>query len=333
MKIETQYKLHDFKETGVTKFSWSAYNNSQAQEGRLFKILLRELCELLEGKDDRMCKRPLPISHRIYCMCLKVYLGKSSRRTHSFLEESKNLGHIALVPHYNSVTNYFNDASLKKVINYLIEISSLPLVQVEKKFAVDATGFSTPNFEKWSSIRSNFSKHKSYKKAHIIYGVETNIVTSCRITEGLAHDSPHYKHLLESTAKNFNMEEVSADKAYSSKENLEVTASYGAIPFIPFKTNTSGKADGSMLWMNMYKFFINNPEEFGKKYHLRNNAETGMAMIKKKFDGFVRSKGDISQNNEVLCKILCHNICVIIQEMFIQKIEVNFLKCSNKYVA
>jgi len=166
-----------------------------------------------------------------------------------------------------------------------------------------------------------------------MYGVHTNIVTSCRITEGTSNDSSHYKHLLETTANNFKMEEVSADKAYSSRENLEITSGYGAIPYIPFKSNSTGNAKGYMVWNEMFKFFMNHPEEFGKKYHLRNNSETGMAMIKMKFDGFVRCKGEVSQTNEILCKILCHNICVVIQEMFIQKINVDFYKCAERYVA
>ena len=41
-----------------------------------------------------------------------------------------------------------------------------------------------------------------------------------------------------------------------------------------------------------------------------------MHMIKAKFGGKVRSKNPVAQMNEVLAKILCHNICVLIQAMF-----------------
>jgi len=34
-------------------------------------------------------------------------------------------------------------------------------------------------------------------------------------------------------------------------------------------------------------------------------------MIKAKFGGFVRSKTPIAQRNEVLCKVLAHNLCVL----------------------
>ena len=44
--------------------------------------------------------------------------------------------------------------------------------------------------------------------------------------------------------------------------------------------------------------------------------ETTFHMIKSKFGDAVRSKLERAQINEVLCKVLCHNICCLIQSMF-----------------
>ena len=38
-------------------------------------------------------------------------------------------------------------------------------------------------------------------------------------------------------------------------------------------------------------------------------------MIKSKFSGAIRSKNKIAQINELLIKVLAHNICVVIQEI------------------
>jgi hypothetical protein len=39
-------------------------------------------------------------------------------------------------------------------------------------------------------------------------------------------------------------------------------------------------------------------------------------MIKAKFGGYLRSKTRMAQYNEALCKILCHNLCVVIQSVY-----------------
>ncbi len=49
-----------------------------------------------------------------------------------------------------------------------------------------------------------------------------------------------------------------------------------------------------------------------------------MSMIKAKFGGSVKSKSPIAQVNEVLCKVLAHNICVLISSFYELGIESNF---------
>jgi hypothetical protein len=54
-------------------------------------------------------------------------------------------------------------------------------------------------------------------------------------------------------------------------------------------------------------------------------------MIKSKFGDSVRSKTEVAQVNEVLLKVLCHNICVVIQEMFELGIEPEFISAYNLF--
>ena len=74
----------------------------------------------------------------------------------------------------------------------------------------------------------------------------------------------------------------------------------------------------------MYHFFMLNREDFLQHYHKRSNIETTFHMIKAKFGDAVRSKTWTAQVNEVLLKVLCHNICVVIQEIHELGIEPNF---------
>jgi hypothetical protein len=72
------------------------------------------------------------------------------------------------------------------------------------------------------------------------------------------------------------------------------------------------------------RYSLYNREEFLTHYHKRSNVETAFSMIKAKFGDAVRSKSDIGQLNEVLCKVLCHNLCVIIQAIHELGIEPRF---------
>lgn len=64
-----------------------------------------------------------------------------------------------------------------------------------------------------------------------------------------------------------------------------------------------------------YHYFIYKHDEFLEHYHKRSNVETTFYMIKTKFSGAIKSKKDTAQINEVLIKILCHNVCCVIQEV------------------
>ena len=59
-----------------------------------------------------------------------------------------------------------------------------------------------------------------------------------------------------------------------------------------------------------------NQERFRQNYHKRSNVESTLHMIKSKFGNTLRSKTRTAQINEALCKILCHNICCLIQSMY-----------------
>ena len=48
-------------------------------------------------------------------------------------------------------------------------------------------------------------------------------------------------------------------------------------------------------------------------YHRRSNVETVFAMVKAKFGDTVLAKSADGQTNEVLTKVIAHNLCVLIQ--------------------
>jgi transposase len=57
-----------------------------------------------------------------------------------------------------------------------------------------------------------------------------------------------------------------------------------------------------------------NRDQFLAHYHKRSNVEATFSAIKRVFGDSVRSKSDTARVNEVLLKILCHNIRCLIHE-------------------
>jgi transposase len=104
---------------------------------------------------------------------------------------------------------------------------------------------------------------------------------------------------------------------------MRVVEAKGAVPYIDFKVNASDKGKCE-VWNRMYHFYQYNRAAFLEFYHKRSNVESTFSMIKAKFGGFVRAKHPTAQINEVLCKILCHNLCVVIQSMSELGIEATF---------
>jgi hypothetical protein len=128
--------------------------------------------------------------------------------------------------------------------------------------------------------------------------------------------------LVDATAKHFTRREVSADKGYLSVKNHEAIAGHGATPFIMFKANSVGSGDG--VFAKAFHYFCFRREEFMDHYHKRSNVESAFSMIKRKFGDSIRSKTDVAMRNEVLAKVLCHNIVVLIHEMYELGIEPAF---------
>src|SRR5260221_18305 len=103
-------------------------------------------------------------------------------------------------------------------------------------------------------------------------GVKTNVVTAVEIHGRDTNDCPQLPSLVEKTAKNFNIAEVSADKGYSSGTNHDAIEKIGAKPFIAFKANTTGGIVGA--FSKAWHFFCYHKDTFLAHYHRRSNFKS-----------------------------------------------------------
>jgi transposase len=295
--------------------NWTAYNAAQVTEKERVESLLKSLCEGIEepARKPGPGRPRIPLRDAVFSAVMKVYTTFSGRRASTDIRNCAEHGHIADAPHYNSIFRCLESAATTDILTRLIEESAAPLAEIENvagQFAQDSTGFSTVTYDRWFDQKhGKLMAMHAWVKLHVMIGATTNVVTGVKVSpEG---DCPVLPELLQTTARRFDVREVSADKAYLSKKNLEAIDAVGAVPFIPFKIN-SGAASTSPHWRKMWAHFSLKADDFLAHYHRRSNVETTMWMIKSKFGGAVRSKLPTAQMNEVLAKVLCHNLACIV---------------------
>jgi transposase len=310
---------------------WTSYNQAQTNEKTRFLELLYELCSQIDELPRAHTGRVrIPLSDMVFAVVYKIYSGVSGRRFMSDLAEAHKKGYISTIPHFNSLFNYLEIDEIHIILKELILESAKPLKAIEFNFAVDSSGFTKGQSKvAWQTAkyRDKNIQIQDWLKCHLICGVVTNIVTSVEITHGTAADTNYFKPLVDATAEHFTINQVSADKAYLSVKNLRLVESKGGMPFIPFKENSRpNHATKDSLWRNLYYFYQLHNDKFKAFYHQRSNVETTFSMIKRKFGERLKCKTEKAQINELLCKVLCHNLCCVVQSIYELGIETDFYR-------
>jgi transposase len=282
-----------------------------------------------------------PVQHRgrprkalanvIFAETLTAFVGMSSRRAASDIRAAHEAGLMdeSIAP--KTLTSYLRDPALTDLLRVLIRESASPLASVEDRFAVDSTGFGTQTFDRWFDHKWGRERRKArFVKAHVIIGVNTHVISDVIVTGSDAGDAPQLPELVANRAGRFTVAEVSADKAYGSHRNYDAIESVGATPYIAFKSNTTG--EGPALWRKMFGLFMYRSAEFKAHYHQRSNVEATFSAIKRTLGASLRSKNETAQHNEVLVKLLAHNLRVLVRSMYELGIAAEFWKQPSEEV-
>ena len=311
--IET--KQFSLTEKKVYKQDWRAYNLAQSIEKDRFQELLFDLTRGVPEMPVAATggQRPHTTKDSLFAMAFKVYSTVSARRFTCDLKESHERGYLSKQIPGMKVCAFMENPTFTPILKELIAYSARPLRAVETNFAIDSSGFAAAKFIRWYDEKYGITRQKTaWVKVHLACGTKTNIVTAIRILDRDAADSPQFIPLVRETRKGFVIGEVSADKAYGSLDNFEEVASMGGQAYIAFKSSATGKVGGA--YQKAFHYFQFKADEYLEHYHRRSNVESTFSAIKRKFGDNVRSKTEPAMVNEVLCKILSHNICVLIQE-------------------
>ncbi len=312
---------------------WHLYNLAKTNEKRLFYKLLYELCQIIPEPRYEFGRPMASPRDLIFSLGLKLYNNFSSRKIISDLKHAEGYGYIKKSPHFNTLTDFLRCPATYDLLCKLLTISAMPLKELEDHYSLDSSGFGSYQYERWQKAKwKNKRGWRNYLKGHICIGTRTNVICSCSITPGNFSDIRQAPRLLKQTGANFKMKEVSGDKAYSSHRLLKLIESYDAMPYIDFKRNVNPSKNSPEIWRRMFSYFQEHKEEFMEKYHKRSNVETVFSMVKVRLGEHLKCKTFESQRNELVMKFLCHNITVLIQEIYENKVHIDFKNCMNKFI-
>ena len=101
--------------------------------------------------------------------------------------------------------------------------------------------------------------------------------------------------------------------------------------YIPFKSNSTGKSKGAPTWAKMFRMFTVHFKDYMKRYHRRSNVETVFHVLKTRFSQNLATKSLEANAIELKIKALCHNICVLIQEMHESDAKIDFAEAVQVY--
>ena len=306
---------------------WKAYSEATEQQKALFQKLLNDLCNTIDEPAYTFGRPRMSMRDMVFSSALKVYTTFSLRRFATDSKEAQSKGYIKKTPDYSTVAKYMESSELTTILKEILQISALPLKSIENdSFSIDSSGFSPNKFSRWYDYKWGRERdRKLFYKAHLLTGNKTHIVCGAEITTQYIQDVTMLPQLVQEVSKNFHIGELAGDKAYSSRGNVDVLDKLGIMPRIPFNERVTANPRGhSHIWRDLYNYFTYHREAFLEKYHQRSNIESVFFMIKSKFGDYVRSKTDTACINEIYLKLICHNLCCVIQETFELGIQANF---------
>ncbi len=175
--------------------NWRAYNAAQTQEKATFQKLLAELCKgIHEPPPTGRGRPPIPLADAVFSAVFKVYSTVSGRRFMSDLRDATEKGYVRRTPCYNSIFNALESEDTFAILQSLVVETANPLKAVETTFACDSSGFSGCRFDRWFDHK--WGEHRcqrSWVKAHIMTGVNTNVVTAVEIHDQNASDKARHR--------------------------------------------------------------------------------------------------------------------------------------------
>ncbi|KXA92778.1 hypothetical protein AKJ64_02240 [candidate division MSBL1 archaeon SCGC-AAA259E17] len=286
---EIDYEPPEGEDSGV---DWSSYDKAQVNELKnMLSFVKKSVDEAVNrlGFDNESEGRGRPsysAEDLAKGVLLQQYFEVSNRVAAGFVDLFKEKLGIEEAYSYKTLERAYDNPHVAMILREVFEMSQESVKDEEDTFSPDGTGI--PN-----SIKGNWEKEKDpddkgsekFTQMIAMMGATYQLISSVKFPDNpKAHESPYFEPLLEETADRYvQIDLVSMDSAYLSRDNCDLVEDYGGTPCIHPKEGITLKRKGSWAWTEMLLDFIENPQQWLREYHTRSNVESGFSTFKRHF--------------------------------------------------
>jgi len=287
-------------------------------EHEKFKFL-KTSCEFIDSIDfeqkTKVGKPNIKLSDLFKSVLVMAYNGMSYRRTHSDFIELYNRKLISKILRRSTLNKYMCMAETRKLIERLIQVSSLVFIEHEDTLICDSTWLSHSQYGGGYVVvhdKKNAPLNKC-TKIHVSCLKNSKMIAFAKATKGTVHDCPVFKEMIMSVVRNgFNIRNLLADCGYASKDNYSFCNNLNIEnTFIDFNSKAKLNERGRTAWDKRLKLFLKDNALWHERYRFRVVIEGLFASMKKKQTTYLRSRNEISRQNELLLKALVYNMTII----------------------
>ncbi|KXA94300.1 hypothetical protein AKJ65_04840 [candidate division MSBL1 archaeon SCGC-AAA259E19] len=198
----------------------------------------------------------------------KEKLGIEETYSYKTLERAYDIPHVAMI------------------LREVFRMSQEPVEGEETEFSPDGTGIPNSIKDNWEKDSDNDEgRSEKFTKMVAMIGATYQFLSSVKFPDNpYAHESPYFEPLLEETASRYvQIDLVSGDAAYLSRDNCDSVEDFGGTPRFYPKEGITLRREGSWAWTDMLLDFMEDPQEWLREYHTRSNVESGFSTFKRDF--------------------------------------------------
>ena len=251
---------------------------------------------------------------------IKQYYNVTNRKLPALLEHTLDREWTENPFHWNRISDFLSSREATAILDWAIAEVCMPFVPHVDRFIVDGTGISLSSRGHYRQERYGESmevRSRRFVRLHLVMERRFKFFPVALVTPesgaGSGEQSQVEYLLRRLAALGFRPGQILADRGYSSESILQLIVELGAEPVIAFKSIYSrNRLPAKDLMRKLYLAFLADPEGFQEKYRDRPLIEAGISALKRKFVEAVRGRTHRTRVNEVLYKVLCHNIDVLI---------------------